>query len=468
METYAALIGEAERGYNGLLSQDYKAGMVLTLLAVMDHRRDYKGRAIALLQVAIARLLDWRQNLSEDDKPTVDKWLRDAYSTMAMAHMGEGRRDEAQHHFEQALRYGDNDPEVMSAFAGLYINDGQPQKCIDLINKARKAGLSDSDDYWNLALAHLELGHWVEGFKLYHKGIMGKERLNKNYWRSGNTPIWDGEPDQTVVVYGEQGVGDEIMFASCLAEAAQDCKHLIFDCHPRLEALFRRSFPDLEIHGTRKEAELDWAAGRTDIDACIPIGSLPMYYRRRDADFPQHDGYLTPDPDRVAHYRARLAELGPGPYAGIAWEGGVKKSRFDLRSAGLKAMSPLLDLPATWISLHYMPEAADAAAKYGLPHWQEAIDDLDEMAALIAACDFVVSVNQSLVHQAGALGTECHVLTPARPAWRYHVQGEKMVWYPSVRQYRQRFNEEPSWQPAVSRLKETLASRIGRMREEVA
>lgn len=456
LEAHRTLREKAEVAYNGLVSREYKDAFALVLLAVMDQERNYHGRSIALLQVAVAKLMNWLQK-SPKDKEDIYKWLRDAYCTMAFCHRGEGRRTEAVKAFETALTYGPSDPEILSGFAGLYINDGNPQACIDLVNRAKAIAPNDIENHWNLALAHLELGHWKIGFDYYHKGVLGKERLNLNYWAQGKTPIWDGTPGQTIVVYGEQGVGDEIMFSSCLPEFIKDCKHVIFDCHPRLEKTFKRSFPGIEIFGTRKERALGWAEHRTDIEACVAIGSLPMFYRSKDADFKQYeDGYLRADPERVAHFRGILEALGPGPYGGLAWQGGVKKTRFDLRSVPLGKLAPVLALPVKWISLHYMPEAAKAAAKYDLIHWQEVIDDLDEMHALICACDFVVAVNQTLVHQAGALGKKAFVLTPARPAWRYGLEGRKMIWYPSVTQYRQRMEEEPNWEPTIGRLIEDL------------
>lgn len=465
-ETYRTLRDRAEIAYNGLLSRDYKSPFALVLLAVMDQKRGWNGRALALLQVAIAKLLNWRK-ISPGNEPVLDKWLRDAYCTMAFCHREEGRREDAEHAFSSALEYGPEDPEILSGFAGLYINDGDPQKCIDLINKAKKLDPKSEENHWNLALAHLELGNWKLGFEYYHKGVLGKQRLNLNYWRQGKTPLWEGEPDKTVVVYGEQGLGDEIMFASCLPEMIKDCKHVIFDCHPKLETAFKRSFPDIEIHGTRKDSDLGWAAERDDIEACIPIGSLPMLYRRKDSDFKQYtNGYLKAGNQSVQHYKERLRELGPPPYIGLGWEGGTKKTRFDLRSTGLRNMQPLLDQEATFISLQYTPEAARAAEKYGIPHWQEVIDDLDERHALIVACDLIISVNQTLVHQAGALAKRCWVLTPARPAWRYGLSGSKMIWYPTVRQYRQRKQEEPEWAPVVGRMLEDLKIFIKRSQKD--
>ena len=456
---------EVERAYNNLLNRNFEPGVVLSLLAVMDQKRGWNGRCIGLAKLALAHLMNRLEK--EPDNKNIAVWLAMAWNAIAIANHDEGYDSEAEKAFAEAEKWTPESADLYASHASLYINNGHPQKCIDLINKARALDPELKDHHWNLALAHLELGHWKIGFDLYHQGVLGKERLNLNYWASGKTPVWDGSPDKTVVVYGEQGVGDEIMFASCLPDAIKDCKQVILDCHPRLEKLFRRSFPSIEIHGTRKSNELDWAVERGGIDAAIAIGSLPMYYRSRDTSFPAYtNGYLRVDPDRVAHYRSRMKALGPGPYIGIAWCGGTKKTRYDLRSIGLQDWQTILRQDARFLSVHYMPGAGADAAKYDIPHWQDAIDDLDEQAALVRACDLVISVNQTVVHLAGALAKRTWVLTPSKPAWRYGLTGERMIWYPTIRQFRQKDGEP--WTPTLNRLTAELKGFIRKHNEQVA
>ena len=451
---YQNYLIEAEHGYNQLLNRVIEGGanevaspaMLLLLLGMMDQQRGWNGRAVALAKLAEAYVLEmpWQET------PSLRKLLGQVIVLQGYGYRQEGFRSTSEDLFKKAVQISPDDPEILAGFAGLYINDGNPEKCIELLNRAEQItpGMKE-EEHWNLALAHLELGHWKIGFDLYHKGIKGKERLNQNYWASGKTPGWDGSPGKTVVVYGEQGLGDEIMFASCLPEMIRTCKKVIYDCHPRLVELMRRSFPGMEIYGTRKIVLHEWAVNRTDIDAQIGIGSLPMFYREKDADFVQYTtGYLNASIDRVVALRQRLETLGPGPYIGIAWSGGSKKTRFDLRSIPLKLWEPILSQNARFISIHYMPEAAGVAAQFGIPHWQPEIDNMDDQAALVKACDLVITVNQTLVHLSGALAKKCWTLTPKRPAWRYGLSGSKMIWYPTITQFRQGKNED--WQHVIN------------------
>lgn len=462
----------AERGYNQFLNREPTNGSALRLLGLMYQQRGFNGLCINLCTIALKNFeIDLREaklRTDEHFQHRIDlctQWISETYATLATAERSENFRDLAVEHYDKAMELCPNHADVIAAAAGLHINDGTPQDCIDLLQRATKISPQiEDEESWNWALAHLELGHWIPGFDLYAKGIKGKERLNRNYWASGQMPEWDGTPDKTVVVYGEQGVGDEIMFASIIPELIRDSKKVIFDCHPRLEKLFRRSFPGVEIQPTRKTSP-EWAFDRKDIDARIAIGTLPVIYRRKTQYFKQYeDGYLLADPARVDHYRQRLMrELGSPPHIGLAWQGGGKKTRFDLRSIDPTKFAPILSQNARFISMNYIPETVDEAKDLGIPYWPEAIEDLDEMAALIVALDLVITVNQSLVHQAGALGQNCWTLTPSRPAWRYGIKGSKMIWYPSVTQFRQKMDEP--WTGAIQRVADSFKSFVSKYAE---
>jgi hypothetical protein len=108
---------------------------------------------------------------------------------------------------------------------------------------------------------------------------------------------------------------------------------------------------------------------------------------------------------------------------------------------------------ATFISLQYGEHGLMQAEELGITHWPKAVDDLDDFAALIKACDLVVSVCQTAIHFAGGLGKECWCLTPSQPAWRYGIDGP-MHWYGSVELLRQKGTE---WEPVF----EEVGIRLG-------
>lgn len=257
-------------------------------------------------------------------------------------------------------------------------------------------------------------------------------------------PLWDGSPNaqSTLLVIAEQGVGDQIMFASCLADARMHVGRMLIECHAHLVPLLQRAFPSDKV-GTRTLGQPipDWA-GTQKIDFQLPIGSLPQFFRTKSGDFPRHAGYLGADPARVRYWSERLRALGPGMKVGLSWRGGTAGTRRTLRSIEPESMAALLRQPVHFINLQYASSEADRAVFGALKdarfvHWADALDSYDETAALVVALDLVISVCTAVIHLAGALGRPVWILTPLTPEWRYLGSGTMLPWYPSGRLFRQ-------------------------------
>ena len=305
---------------------------------------------------------------------------------------------------------------------------------------------------WNRGLALLRTGEFARGWEDYElRHVRGGRDVRRDF---GLTE-WEGR-DATrhhLLVYGEQGVGDEIMFASCLPALAETAAGVVLECEARLAPLFARSFPQLTVHGAARDGGREWLRRYPALDRQVAIGSLPRFLRRRREDFPAHGGYLVPEPARLAAWRARLAEGGRVPVVGLAWRGGTRKTRGVLRSLELADLLPLAAARrCRFICLQRgdcsEELAAARAAGVVVESWPQALDDLEETAALIGALDAVVSVDSTVAHLAGALGCPGAVLLARVPDWRYGTAGERMPWYPSLRLLRQTRSGE--WAPVVA------------------
>ena len=264
--------------------------------------------------------------------------------------------------------------------------------------------------------------------------------------RSWNLPEWDGSTlsGRALRIYGEQGLGDEIMFASLYPEVIAVARKCVLECHPKLLALFARSFPGASVSAYPPDTSSPPAPTVADLDWESPSGSLPRFLRPNREAFPAHSGYLKADPGRVAYWKERLTRLGDGLKVGISWSGGVHRTRQPVRSLPLGEWGPILKVPGVrFISLQYTEsasqEAGEASGRHGvaIAHWPEAIEDYDETAALVCALDLVISVCTAVIHLGGALGRPVWVMTPYSPEWRYGFTGQGMVWYPTVRLFRQ-------------------------------
>lgn len=318
----------------------------------------------------------------------------------------------------------------------------------------------------NYGLCLLARGAWKEGWRRYSVSVGSPTRRLYQY---AGEPIYNGTKNSAVVVYGEQGIGDEIMFASMVPDLLRDSKRVILDCDKRLAGLYRRSFPAAKVYGTRSEKIVDWDEEDRKPDFSVSAAELGKFYRNDDKDFPGVP-YLKPDPDRVLQWRA-LFDTYNAPVIGLAWSGGVKQTGAHLRKAALEDFLPLMKIfpHATWVNLQYTDardEIEDFYDAHGIDvlHFPRATltNDYDDTAGLVAALDRVICVPTSVAHLAGSMGIPCDVIANAEISWAFHR--DVMPWYNSLRVFRK--TEKETWAQAIGRYaNETSAIQMGAHRE---
>lgn len=370
--------------------------------------------------------------------------------------------DEAEAHIEEALRI---DPGHAGALCNRILvlqYRGQLNAVLEHCDSLIARGINIQELRLNRALALLTLGDFERGWPDYEM----RKQVHSNYEsRPLPYPEWTGQPlpGKTILVRAEQGLGDQIMFASCVPEVAALAENCILECDVKLLPIFARSFPRVRCYMHLAKGEPGWIREGLQPDAQIAGGSLPRLFRRDLSRFPRHAGYLQADDARVTHWRRRLDGLPGRLKVGISWRGGVKSTRTGLRSTGLIDWLPILGVAGVdFISLQYTEcrdELAALRQDHGLQvhHWQEAIDDYDETAALVSALDLVISVQTAVVHLSGALGKSAWVMISAVPEWRYMRHGETLPWYPAVRLFRQQ--DLGNWRPIMER----IALELGRL-----
>lgn len=397
-----------------------------------DHPMVHFGMATALANLGhdgVAHQILLRALTCNPTEPPL--WLQ-----MAAILRRQQDNDAARYCYNEILKVELADEQMLHTFTGLagtYVNMGEPEKVISWAERALEIDPGFAHARNALALGLLEAGRWREGWESYKLRFALPTYHVRDF---GSVPEWDGKSHVgTLSIHAEQGLGDEILFASCIPDVLPFADRVIGECQGRLIELFRRSFPSITWYPTHED--LIEAEGR--IDAWYRMGDLPGLFRPQPSACPGVP-YLKADPAKVAGYRARLSALGPGPHIGLAWKGGTAATHDKVRNCDRDLWRDLIGkLPGTPISVQY-----GEGDKLGLTHWSAAIADLDEYAALISALDCVISVCQTAVHFAGALGTRCLVATPSKPAWRYGQSGTRMSWYESVTLVRQVGNDWPA------------------------
>lgn len=273
-------------------------------------------------------------------------------------------------------------------------------------------------------------------------------------------PEWQGEElnGRSILITIEQGLGDQIMFASCLPDVlAMKPAHLYLEAHTRLAPLFQRSFPQITVIATTQTQQFSWLEQARQAECHTQLGDLPRLFRSDTAAFlSQQSPYLTPCPQKVLAWKQQLQDKQGRLKIGFAWKGGTEKTRSHVRSLKLADFTPLFNLgEATWVSLQYGSTPSDQATAPAMPadsslFFPEAVgQDLDDFAALVSSLDLVITACNTTVHMAGALGIPCWVLTPKIPEWRYGLTNS-MPWYPSVSLFRQ--HAEGDWEEVLHAL----------------
>jgi Tfp pilus assembly protein PilF len=370
---------------------------------------------------------------------------------------------------EQALLHAAQlDPSLAAPYIGLgklYTGWARHTDAEGAYSRALQLVPGEAEATAGLAQAELLQGRFASGWDHYE----ARKHTSSAPVRQFPFVEWEGESlaGRTILVHAEQGLGDIILFASCVPDLVAQGASVILETDPRLATIFKRSFDGATVVGhDSREGGPGWLQELQGVERHASLGSLPRFLRRSYTDFPRHTGYLRADPELIAKWREKIAaEVGSGPVIGVAWRGGLIRSGGRQRSLPLdQLLTAVGPTGAHVISLQYgnvdeEVRAANARPGVRLTHWPEALRDQDEVAALTCALDAVVTVCSTQAHLTGALGQPGCVLVPASPNWRYGASGTSTPWYPSLTLARQaRLGD---WSDGLAAAEGWLAQRLG-------
>lgn len=351
-----------------------------------------------------------------------------------------GQHKEALLVLEKALLLDPTDTKAMINLASTYHSLCMPEHGMKICQRALEITPNLDGALWNLALNCLAAGYVEQGWDLFGFGFASGQRLP---YRPFPGLIWDGEDisDKTLMVWREQGIGDDMRFASIYNDLIDRPKKLIIETDPRLVTLYQRSFPKAVVR-----AETQTSTGRgnmpeVDFDKTAPTGLAASYLRRTLDTFPAQNAYLIPDPKRVEECREWLESLGPGTPCGLAWRSGkTDEGRSNYYTDPTDWIALMRTKNSTWINLQYTnvdDELADIHKKFGLTVHQmpglDMKDDMEGVFALTSLMKFVVSSGSSVAEIANSQG----IRTFFYGQGRHTVQlGQSYVpWSPNSKYY---------------------------------
>lgn len=390
----AALTAEATVAFERALALDPGSAAVLYGFATLHSENGDHARAAALVEAALRVRPEWS----------------DAWNNLGNHYEGLGRRAEAVAAFDRALAL---DPRNMGAVV-------------------------------NRGLTLLALGNMAAGWEGYaHRFDDPRFPFSPRSWP---WPAWRGEDlaGKRILLWSDQGIGDEVLYASMVREVAARAGACVLECTDRLVPLYLRSFPGIEIAAKLPEVHAALMAGAFDYHCSVL--DLGRWLRPALNAFPNRGPLLTADPDRTAALRAKYRQSAPATkLVGLSWHS-TNPRIGDQKSHPLDWFRPLLTLPEfTFINIQYgnVSKELDDFSRAGEGRILsdpeiDSLKDLDAFAAQLAALDAVVSVSNSAAHLAGALGVPTAVLIPDhhKRLWYWFDRGAFSPWYRSIRVFR--------------------------------
>ncbi len=385
--------------------------------------------------------------------------LAEAHNNLGAVLLDLGKLDDAVASYRKALVIK---PDYAEAHSNLGIALQRLGKLDEAVASYRKALVIKPDypeTHYNLGLLQLLMGDYINGWEGY-SWRWGVDKNTETY-RKLDKPIWEGEPieGKRLLVWTDQGIGDQIFFASIVPDLIERGIDVFLESDDRLAPLFSRSFPGATCIGSNDPAA---AALEREIDFHISMAELGRLFRRKIELFPIPAPYLVAEPERSALFRKRYKEQAPGPLVGIAWTS--NSPVFDKNNMfALSDLHPLLELPGvTFVDVQYgdtIQERQAFSEETGIHILHDddvdQLVDLDTFASQLAALDLVIGIDNSLPQISSALGVPTWDFLRTNPYWCWGLDREDSYWYPGMRLFRQQQRGE--WDRVIQRAARELA-----------
>ena len=364
-----------------------------------------------------------------------------------------GRMDDAVASYDQTLAIEPNSATAWGNRGIACLALGRFADAIGGFERSLALAPDDASVHRHLGIARLTVGDLARGFAEYEWRWKTPE-----FRRRFAQPPWSGDGDlagKTILLHGEQGLGDAIQFARYAPLVARRGAKVIVEVVPAL-AVLMGTLPDIA-------AVVTIGSAMPEFDLYCALMSLPHAFGTTLATIPAAVPYLSASPERIAAWRNRLAAV-PVPRIGLTWAGNPQHTNDAHRSIALPALLPALaDAPVSIVTLQKELRPGDAELLAQHPDITQLGDELitfDDTAAAIAALDLVITVDTSIAHLAGALGKPVWILLPFVPDWRWLLDRDDSPWYPTVRLFRQ--SARGDWTDVIAR----VGAAIGKLRDQ--
>lgn len=353
------------------------------------------------------------------------------------------RPPDAETHLRHALKHSQQDAGLLGSLGNALIDDGRPVEAEAAYRAALRVAPESAAANYNLALHLMRCGQLSEGLALHELRWKLPGWKRRGFGGLPEPELSDDMSGQHVLVWGEQGLGDEILFSGGIPALLERGARVTLECEARLVGLFRRTFPGIGVVAASDPPAAELMTGV--FTAAIPIGSLPRLLGvSRTTDFSRIAPALAVDNDRSADLRRKYRAGSHDLLVGLSWRSGASAIA-NRKSAPLALWGSVLAVPGIrFVDLQYgaSDDERDAVCRAAGVEIirDDNIDimaDLDGFAAQVAAMDRVVTISNAAAHFAGALGIPGDVLLSAGALWHWFAPGGTSPHYPSLSLHRQ-------------------------------
>ena len=361
----------------------------------------------------------------------------EAYYNHGVVLQDRGKFNQAVESYQKAIRINPDYARAYNNYGFILHKQGKFLEAMHQYRRAIDLDPTIAQAHTNLGIALLLNGDFQKGWRKYEWRL--KTESYQPYARNFPQPMWHGcdLKDKTILVWAEQGIGDQIMFANVFHLLVQKSQRIVVEIEPRLVSVFQRSFPDITFFPQLNPPDsrvLDHS-----IDYQIPIASLAQHFLITESSFPKCKSYLVPCSEKKQQFRHKYRKIADGRLlVGISWKGGNREK--ESRTIPLGQWADLLSADnCCFVNLQYgnvTEEIREFSAATGVSiHCDNQVDsskDLDVFFAQVAAMDLIVSIANSTAHIAGSLGKSALICLPYVPDWRWMVDRTDSLWYSEI------------------------------------
>ncbi len=357
------------------------------------------------------------------------------------------RYEDALTSFGTALELDKDNLDALSNIATTYSLIGRPAEALDIYEECLQRTPDGTEFHQNLkyrmSFDLFRMGRLELGWQYYEHGFRSMDSRTRSPKRRFAVPKWDGRElaDETLLIWREQGLGDELVFFGALRDVQTRVRNIIVECDPRLVPVLQRSFPTIKVRPQLFFGPPSMESPHSDFDWHLPAGSLMQHFRNSIDDFRKTESYVVPNPELREQFKQRLAGLPNRVKIGICWRSGVLSTERNTYYTSVSDWEPVLRLKGVdFINLQYgdcRQEVANVAEHFGttLHQWPDLNlkDDLDGVFSLISCLDHVVTVDTSVSAMAPAVGTPTSVLLPDNTWMRFGI--DEYLIFPNITPY---------------------------------